>query len=237
MEKWYQAIERRCSIRKFRSEPTAEELQSLQAVAESLAAYDVRIEIAKSDKIFASGLGAPKIRGTDCFAAFISSDGRSKYVGYIGELFILECVSRGLGTCWLGASFRMGAAQKAVKLYQGEAIVCVTPLGYAAEDFKLTPRRSVSSLTGLTVQNFVELPKWQQCAIESARRAPSAVNAQPWAFEAGEDYVAVINTSSNLGYGKLDCGIAMLHMELGAAHYGVGGDWEQDRDCAIFRRG
>lgn len=235
MEKWYRAIERRSSVRKFSAEPTPDELRSLQEVADELAAYGVRIEIARSDKVFASRLGTPKIRGTECFAAFISTDGRSQYLGYIGELFILECVSRGIGTAWLGASFRMGAAQRAVELQQGEAIVCVTPLGYSAEEFKLRPRRSISSLTGLTVQEFVALPKWQQCAIEAARRAPSAVNAQPWEFEAGDDYLAVVNTSSNLGYGKLDCGIAMIHMELGAAHCGVAGEWEQEQNCAVFR--
>lgn len=235
MEKWYQAIERRCSIRKYRAEPTADELQSLAEVAESLAAYGVRIEIARSDKVFASRLGTPKIKGTNCFAAFISAEGRSQYLGYIGELFVLECVSRGIGTCWLGASFRMGAAQKAVTLKQGESIACVTPLGYAAEDFKLRPRRSISSLTGLTVQEFVALPKWQQCAIEAARRAPSAVNAQPWAFEVGADRISVLNISPNLGYGKLDCGIAMIHLELGAAHCGIVGDWDQELDSFIFK--
>lgn len=235
MEKWYQAIEKRCSVRRFRAEPTSDEMLSLQEVGDSLEAHGIRIKVAKSDKIFAARLGVPKIKGTECFAAFISMDGRSTQLGYIGELFVLECVSRGLGTCWLGASFRMGAAQKAVELKQGEAIVCVTPIGYAGEEFKLRPRRSISALTGVTVQEFVALPKWQQCAIEAARRAPSAINAQPWEFEAGEDYLSVINTSSNLGYGKLDCGIAMIHMELGAAHCGVAGDWEQDGDVAIFR--
>ena len=235
MEKWYQAIEKRCSIRKFRAEPTADDMESLAQAADSLAAYGIRIVISRSDKIFASRLGTPKIRGTECFAAFVSKEGRSPYLGYIGELFILECVARGLGTCWLGASFRMGAAQRAVEMEQGEAIICVTPLGYAAEDFKLRPRRSISSLTGLSVQDFVALPRWQQCAIEAARRAPSAVNAQPWAFEAGDDYIAVINTTPNLGYGKLDCGIAMIHMELGAAHCGVAGDWTEEQNCFVFR--
>ena len=37
-------------------------------------------------------------------------------------------------------------------------------------------------------------------------------------------------------FGKLDCGIAMLHIELGAAHGGVFGEWtvSDDAQTAVF---
>ncbi len=41
-------------------------------------------------------------------------------------------------------------------------------------------------------------------------------------------------TGGNFGFGMLDCGITMLHLELGAAHGGVAGDWTLDGDDAIF---
>ena len=34
--------------------------------------------------------------------------------------------------------------------------------------------------------------------------------------------------SNNWGFGEVDCGIAMLHIELGAAKYGVYGEWQMD---------
>ncbi|HHT87207.1 MAG TPA: hypothetical protein GXZ61_06060 [Clostridiales bacterium] len=236
MERWYQAAEKRCSIRSYMGAPSQSEIDSLRQFADSIALDDVRIAIARSKKVFAGRLMTPKIKGTDCFAAFISKKGRSTNVGYIGELFILECVARGFGTCWLGASFRMGAAQEVIPLQSGEVIACTTPIGFPAEPYKQRPRRTISSLTGMSVQEFMRLPQWQQDAIKCGRRAPSAINAQPWDFDVIDDNsIAVVNVSNNLGYGKLDCGIAMLHIELGAAHNGYIGDWDISDDEAIFK--
>lgn len=235
MEKWYQAIGRRCSIRDYRSNLTTKQLASLQEFAAGIEAHGVRIAIGRSGKIFSGKLFSSKISGTDCFAAIVSKNGKDVYSGYLGELFILECVSRGYGTCWLGSSFKMSAAQAAVELTEDEEIVCVTPIGIPGEEFELHQRKPISRLTGLSVQEFRALPKWQQCAIEAARRAPSAMNRQPWEFEVYDGKVSVVNVSNNFGYGLLDCGIAMLHMELGAAHLGVSGSWNMDADDeAVF---
>ena len=64
--------------------------------------------------------------------------------------------------------------------------------------------------------------------------APSAINAQPWAFEVTEGRISVKTISSNYGYGNLDCGIAMMHVELGAAHAGVTGDWDLSGNERVF---
>jgi nitroreductase len=65
--------------------------------------------------------------------------------------------------------------------------------------------------------------------LEAARRAPSARNRQPWRFRIEGEAVTVF-TGSEKQNGKLsprlDCGIAMLHFELGARAAGLAGRWE-----------
>ncbi len=70
---------------------------------------------------------------------------------------------------------------------------------------------------------------WVRASVESARLAPSAVNRQSWSFEAQEDSVLVsIRTrGSEFKVSKrLNCGIAMLHIEVAAGACGCTGRWE-----------
>jgi len=66
-------------------------------------------------------------------------------------------------------------------------------------------------------------------AVEAARLAPSAVNRQPWRFAIQGDSI-VVGADSDKDAGRiskrLDCGIAMLRLELGALAAGVRGRWE-----------
>jgi hypothetical protein len=68
-----------------------------------------------------------------------------------------------------------------------------------------------------------------RAALEAARLAPSAVNRQPWRFhvEPGSVTVSVDNDHLTFGISKrLDCGIAMLHIEAAALDCGAQGEWE-----------
>ena len=74
-----------------------------------------------------------------------------------------------------------------------------------------------------------QAPGWMVPALEAARIAPSAVNRQPWRFRLEPDRitVSVDRPRFELGISKrLDCGIAMLHVEVAAMAEGVHGTWE-----------
>jgi hypothetical protein len=71
--------------------------------------------------------------------------------------------------------------------------------------------------------------RWMIGALEAARLAPSAVNRQPWRFRVrdGSIDVTVDDTRDNYKISKrLDCGIAMLHLELGARKAGAATRWK-----------
>ncbi|MBM3310011.1 MAG: nitroreductase, partial [Candidatus Aminicenantes bacterium] len=72
------------------------------------------------------------------------------------------------------------------------------------------------------------LEGWPLKALEAARLAPSATNRQPWRFEVGDGSITVRIDGGREGgrfSKRLDCGIAMLHLELGARAAGVDGRW------------
>jgi hypothetical protein len=59
--------------------------------------------------------------------------------------------------------------------------------------------------------------------------APSAMNRQPWGFGIEKNSITVSVKDHGPEFNvarRLDCGIAMLHLELGALNKGVRGHWE-----------
>jgi hypothetical protein len=78
----------------------------------------------------------------------------------------------------------------------------------------------VQECTGYTGEGLI---------LEAARLAPSARNRQPWRFRIKENEI-VIRTDKDVAHEaisrRLDCGIAMLHFELGVRAAGLSGEWE-----------
>ncbi len=236
MERWHSATQARFSVRRYQAEPGEEELAALEEAAARISGRGVRILLGRDARLFKPMfLWYGKIAGAKRFAAFVAkADASPHSLGYMGEAFILEATALGVGTCWVGASYHKRMAQSLVPLEEGERIVAVTPLGIAAESYMGRPRKSLEELTGLTQEQLQALPDWQQSALSCARLAPSAVNRQPWRFSPNEKGIEVTQTGSNFGYGGVDLGIAMLHIELGAAHGSVSGAWQETDGSALF---
>jgi len=235
MERWHSAVGQRFAVRKYRGEPEEQELAALRNQAGQLSARGVRIVLAHEPKAFAPILmGAGRVRGTGWFAAFLKrEDTDDRNVGYLGEAFVLEATAMNFGTCWLGM-YNRKVVESVVEPGEGELLTCITPIGVSAENYAARPRRPLDKLTGLSQEELQHLPEWQQRALEAARLAPSAVNGQPWRYIVEGENIRVRNTGNNYGYGMLDCGITMLHLELGAAHGGVAGEWNIEGDDAVF---
>ena len=181
------------------------------------------------------------IKGATAFVAFIGDMDHhqvQEHVGYIGEGIVLEATSRGLATCWVAGTFRRKAASSIVQLSRNERIVAVSPVGYAPQSLTLAERvlpaavrahrrNPLSDMTsGL---GATERPQWMKAALEAARLAPSAYNRQPWRFhlEPNSITVSAVELKRDFGFSvRLDCGIAMLHIEVAALARGMSGEWE-----------
>jgi len=181
-----------------------------------------------------------KIRGAPAFIAFIGNMENlnvQEQVGYMGEGIILEAEAMNLGTCWV-ALFQSKIAESLIELKENEQVIAIAAIGYAKKQVSIEERmmtgfgwthgrKSLSDLvTGL---DEVKYPQWVLSALNAARLAPSAVNRQPWRFQVNSKSITISVNSLRREYGvsrRLDCGIAMLHIEVAALNNGIDGNWE-----------
>ena len=244
---WYQAINARISRRAYDKNKTisAEVNNRLHAVCSGFRPYSsVRVEYIPEppDDIFANALGFyGNIKGAPAFFAFIgdlTDRNLQEKMGYTGEAAVLEATSQGLGTCWVALTYNAKAVRSLVKLGQNEKLICVSPVGYTTETWSLEEtvysgfganhqRKQLPGMVGGLPETA--WPDWARAAVAAARLAPSAINRQPWGFTVEKDAVTVYVKDRGPEFNvakRLDCGIAMLHIELGALNCGVRGTWE-----------
>jgi nitroreductase len=245
--RWYTAVRKRRSRRHYDPNRPIESrsLAALERVCREFTPFPHARAylLSKPAKDIFKGIvgGYGKVSGAPAFIAFIGdmrAPNVQEEVGYIGEGIILEATSLGLNTCWVAGFFKPERVAALIEIKDNERVLAVTPVGYANEfeslgerlmtGFGLTHRRLPLSklISGARVDN---LPEWAQASLEAARLAPSAVNRQPWGFEVDGSGITVFLRTSGPDFNvskRLDCGIAMLHIEVAALHYGCIGKWK-----------
>ncbi|MEW5762694.1 MAG: nitroreductase family protein [Bacillota bacterium] len=243
---WHAAIGRRRSRRLYQARPVEPALLAdLEALCRDFRPFpEARAVLvaAPAADVFRGAVGSyGKVKGAPAVIAFIGDTASPhvyEKVGYTGEGLVLEATRLGLGTCWVGGFFRPETAARLAGVRGSEWVVAVTPVGYAAgvwsvEEKVMTGfgrthrRRPLAEL--VTGPPPGAWPPWAHAALEAARLAPSALNRQPWRFRVGEEGITVAVDNLRDSYGiprRLDCGIAMLHLELGALAAGTRGAWE-----------
>lgn len=247
VSRWYSAIGKRRSRRQFDpARPIHPDLQQrfrTFCAGFRLFSHARAVLVTESpDSVFKGAVGPyGKIKNAPAFVAFIgdmSSPNVQEEIGYTGEGIVLEATASHLATCWVGGFFRPEVAAPLAGARENERVLAVTPVGYAQEDVTLEEklmtgfgrthnRHPLSHLTtGLAEQDW---PEWARASLQAARLAPSAVNRQPWGFhvEPRSITVYVRTTGPEFDISKrLDCGISMLHIELGALSCGISVEWE-----------
>lgn len=244
--RWNSAITARRSRRKYSPEQIdADILEQVRRFCKEFRPFqEARAVLVTEtpDRVFKGAIGHyGKIKGAPAFIAFIGNmddPNIQEKVGYSGEGVILEATAKGLATCWVGGFFRPEIASLLAGARQNETVLAVTPIGYVGEDLSLEDkimagfgrnhrRKPLSELvTGL---EEIKWAAWIREALYAARLAPSAVNRQPWRFHVEQDSITVLvdNPKDTFNISKrLDCGIAMLHIEVAALQRDIKGEWE-----------
>jgi hypothetical protein len=244
---WHSVIEKRRSRRRFDPNlPIAPEaMAALDNICNRFAPFpQARSRLATDPvrTVFKGIIGSyGRVKGAPAFIAFIGGMDDpfvQEKVGYTGEGIILEATALGLGTCWIGGFFRPEVVTSVIDVSDEEQVLAVTPVGYARqseswEEKSMTRfgrshgRLPLSRLArGLPREKW---PGWANVSLEAARLAPSAANRQPWGFDVQDDGVTVFVRTGGPEFNvskRLDCGIAMLHLEVAAASCGCRGEWE-----------
>ncbi len=166
--------------------------------------------------------------------------------GYSLERIIIELTRINIGTCWVGGTFKRKDYEILLKTSKTEKIPCITPVGYKAEKKSLRERMGLV-LTDGSIRNefnsmffeddlnnpiqFNPSDKYHQ-ALECVRRAPSAINKQPWrVIKTNNKYNFYIMRDKMVGKSKtndlqkVDLGIALAHFKLALEEQLVVGKW------------
>lgn len=245
---WYRAIECRTSRRAYkyqRIEPDkTEQIISLTDTINQESGLN--IQFVENGDLFLSGFKASYglISGKPSMIALVGNKADPELkqkVGYYGEFLLLECVSLGLGTCWIGGSYNKKECLKHIQIREDDDLVCVIAVGNAAENKSL--REVLISQIGKGKQSFDELltekdctpPLWVKSGIESARIAPSSANGKPIGYRYVNDQLSVFIAKKNHDAEEIDLGISMAHFQLGAMSGLKDGSWVKKDSGYLFQ--
>jgi nitroreductase len=242
VRRWLDKIPERHSRRAFEARAlAADDATALASMCETFRPFgDARVVFVGDapESVFTGIVGSyGKVKGAPSafvFLADAASPTAAEHCGYTGEAFVLEACARGLETCWIGGSFSRPVAKGLVDLGDGEEVRAVSPVGHALTEPSNAERWFFGAAREKHRRPIDEIapgagswPEWAQAAVAAVRVAPSAMNRQPWRFrEDGGSIVLSVAGGSLPRLARLDCGIAMLHFELGARGSGCDGTWE-----------
>jgi len=171
--------------------------------------------------------------------------------GYLMERIILYATDIGLGTCWMGGTFRKSRFARKIALNKDESLPAATPVGYIGGDPKDDVIRQRAggarrlSWDKLFFDAEFGAPLSREAAglyetpLEMVRLGPSASNKQPWrVIKDGNVYhlyiqrtprytqSAIVKLVKIADLQRVDAGIAMSHFEFTASEAGLEGKWE-----------
>ena len=256
-------VRKRFSCRTYRPEPITDiHLSELEAfIASSITnpfGSEIRIKLVSAKKDDSQALRG---FGTYGFikdpAGFIigscqDNPGTLLDFGFTLESIILKATDLGIGTCWLGGTFKKSRFERAMDLQHGESIPSVISIGYPANSQAWMDRASrlyagadqrlpwkdlfFSQSFGISLS--MEKAGSYQEPLEAVRLAPSASNRQPWrVLQSDQEWHFYLRRTPNYpsplfdflvdlaDLQKIDLGIAMSHFELSARDLGLTGHW------------
>lgn len=261
----YKAIQERISVRSYSNRPVEAALRrELEEYIENMGSgpFGTKPRFKMLDM---EPLNKKELRGLGTYgfiknarlyllSAVKNKPGAMEDLGYCLEKAILKTTSLGLGTCWLGGTFKRAAFARKMGLQPGELLPAITPVGYSTDEtnpadhpirntVKAKRRKPWAELffdsNGKTPLSENEAESYQD-PLEAVRLGPSASNRQPWRImkdEAGHYHLYLMeNKIYNRILGKIrlqnvDMGIAMCHFEMVAREQNLSGKWMANPDA------
>ncbi len=245
-ERWYEAIFQRRSRRQFeRRQINSQLFEKLQIVCNEFIPFTGARAVLLNqspENVFKGAIGKyGKIKNAPSIIVFIGKTddpNMNEKAGFTGEGIILEATALGLATCWVAGFFRPEAAAEIAEISANEKVLAVSPVGYAVENWTFEEKimsgfgrsHKRKPLNELIIGFHENIPDEHiKIILEAARLAPSAVNRQPWRFTVESDGIIISTDNTNDSFNipkRLDCGIAMLHIEVAALKLGIKGKWQ-----------
>lgn len=215
-----EAINSRFSVRNYNDAPlTAEAINALnRKIDECNTAGNLHIQLVTNEpKAFSGIMSYGKFSGVRNYLVMAGtpSEDLDYNIGYYGEQLVLLAQQSGLGTCWVGLTYKK--VNDAFALAPGEKVKCVIAIGCHNETYRRHKSKAPADVSNISAQT----PSWFADGVDAALKAPTAINQQKFFFEyidnpSGKPFVYAKRKFSIAGYTKMDLGIACLHFEIGA---------------------
>ena len=245
-------VELRKSVRTFEERPLSEEdrkeIRDFLECSEN--PFHVKVEfrflesLEKSTSLGTYGV----IKGATSYLGAMVQEGPMalEALGYEVENLMLFLVSKKIGTCWLGGTFKREDFKEAMVVPEGYLFPAITPVGYEKVEKSLTDRLARFIAKGNQRKAFEELffqSSFQESypreeddllsdLLEMVRLGPSASNKQPWRLLVKNQGVHFYESktprySDAFPYDiqRLDLGIAACHFHLGAIAHDLKGEF------------
>jgi len=193
------------------------------------------------------------IRGARYFIIGILDQNEKNIVdfGYCFEKIMLKMTELGLGTVWLGSTFRHSQFVDYSKIKESEYIPAISPLGYTLEKPKTyekliswgigagkrKPWSKLFYMGDFSTPLTKKIEEKYATALEMVRIGPSARNEEPWRIVKEKKsntyhfYLHLIRKHSAdrlPAMKQMDMGIALSHFELTAKELKISGKWVKE---------
>lgn len=252
-------IKTRHSVRTYKHEKLSEEIMRklIDYSRNMKGPFNAKVRLELIDELKVAEKGNVKIgtygiiKGARSYiaGALEKGDNSLEMLGYCLEKLVLYGTSLGLGTCWLGGTFKRSQFSKIIDLKENEILPIVIPIGYEADKKSLVEaimRRGAGSDNRKTWNELFYNGNFEtsldeksagsySSALEMVRLAPSASNKQPWRILKQDNYYHFYMETTKgydkaLGFNiqKIDMGIAMCHFEMTLVEAGIKGGWEYE---------
>lgn len=174
------------------------------------------------------------ISGVKSFIALVGNKDIKNYkewLGYYGEMLVLEASSLNLGTCWIGGTFNRDICESKIIKNHNEELVCIIAIGhvkdYLSHKEKLIKgfSKKESNLEDILIHSDKDIEPWIEAGMKSVIKAPSALNKKPVKYKWEDNKIKAFVDKSNYGYECIDLGITLLHFQVGALSKGYEGSW------------
>lgn len=214
----YEAIHLRKSVRNYEMMPIApeilQELLDYYKETEGLNA-GIRTEIAIMDNTKGQNRikGLFPVRAPYYLAIYSEEKDRAQMnAGYIMEQLSLFLCTKGIGSCFLGASLPPRSMRKT----DDKRLVILMAFGKEKDKKK----RRASEANRMSLEElcvYKEVPRqWMKQLLEAARLAPSSMNSQPWRFVVYDSRIHIFakrHNSDRLGkWEEFNFGIMLSHL-------------------------
>lgn len=215
LKRWLAAMPRRFSCRTFSAPADLSQMTALSYAAQRVCVKGVRIALSEegADRLVLPLPFFPAFSGFTQFAAVLvdSHLGLPRLcAGLCLEALALEASALGLEGCIMTGNYRREVARPLLR--PGEEMVAVFPFG-VPEDPEGARNSKRKPLKAFCPDDPTVWPLWAYKAAEALRKAPSAMNRQPWKISyAGQTLSFTPNKMDSV-----DAGIGVTHLEC-AAH-------------------